>query len=227
MKKFLVGLLLLVMLAVFTFSTSYADYLPQEVVVIATQISLRTSANSSSGRVMWVKNGAVLQVYGESSGWYSVMTDTGEKGYVQKCYVAEYNYIVFRDKVQIYATPYSEKRVGGDRSAYERYNVIGEYDNYYVINYNGGSGFVKKSDSVWTKAHLDQLNYYNWVYVNVNCNSPIYTGAGYDNGRNNWPNVATLKKGTEITLLAQEGQWYIFRYKDAIAYIYMGNVTFK
>lgn len=203
--------------------TAMASELPREVVVIATQISLRKAPQISAKRLDGIKNGTVVEVMCETEdgNWYMVETTDGKCGYVQNQYVVEYDYIVFREGTHVYATPYSDKRVGGDRSAGEKYTLIGEWDDYYVINYKGGSGFVSKNDPVWTKDFIEEVKSYNNFSVIVTSDATLYSGPS-----NKWAKLGSVKKGQSVTVIAQEDGYYVIEYEDIIAYIPQNCVTF-
>lgn len=219
MKKFFLVMLILAILV--SSVPALADEFLYEGVVIATRISLRKTPKTSAERIDRLDNGTVMEVISETGDW-SLVNANGKTGYVQSAYVTKYDYVVFREKAHVYAAPYSEKRVGGDRSAGEKYTLIDEYNDYYVINYGSGSGFVKKDVAVWKKEFIDKVKSYNNISATVTSDATLYSGPS-----NKWAKLGSVKNGEHVTVVAQEDGYYVIEYEDIVAYVSKSCVRFN
>lgn len=185
--------------------------------VISMRVSLRTSASTSAKRILYIENGKSFDIISRNGDWYEInyLDDNGnwQHGYVLACYCVENpSHIVMKESGNLYASPsLTDKRVG-TFSRYERFTVIDETNYYYLVSCRNAAAFISKNAECWTDDDLWLMNHVSRVGV-TNAKAPIYLNASTKT------RVATVDAGTAFDVVGMDGDFYIVKYKTAIAYI--------
>jgi uncharacterized protein YgiM (DUF1202 family) len=120
-------------------------------VVISENVSVREAPSTNATRLARPSNGAVLDIWSEADGWYYV-TYYDEDGQVFQGYVLV-DYIVINPvyltttkATYVYSTPSRASKKVGQITTGTPLLVIGEYNNFWVVNLRSASGFIYKGD---------------------------------------------------------------------------------
>lgn len=202
--------------------------------VISHNASVRVEPNESATRICSVYNGQYLQIIGMRDNWYILdLSNLGNpdghtRGYILSYYVMnDYNCLYLRKGTAIYPYAGAEKRIGY-LSAGQFYTILGETQNYWIINARTCAAYLPKSASVFISTEMEY--YYN--------NSATYdaivsskTARVYSGPSTSWNQVAKLEQNTPLSILWSDGNWYCIRYDDdgakVLAYIKISDVQLK
>ncbi len=243
MKKWLVLALMVLVMMLTVSNVAFADEKLQwpsfdreilnytEGTVISHNASMRVEPKESAKRICSVYNGQYLKIIGMTGNWYIVDLSNLEKaegysqGYILSYYVVpNYRVVYLRQGGPIYPYAGSEKRIGY-LSAGEFYTVLGETNNYWIINARTCAAYLPKSVSTFTSDNIEYYydNYAEIKGVVVSDSAKIYSGPS-----SKWNKVSTLEKNTNVLVLWSEGDWYAIKYNDdgaqVIAYIRISDV---
>jgi hypothetical protein len=184
--------------------------------VISSRAGVRAEMDSDLEPFRFVKNGEEEKILGQIGEWFIV-----SDGYMaQKYVVLKPTKITTCDMVDVYAEYGSDKCVGTTPSNRE-YTIIAVHDDYYCINFNGGSGVVLKGAAIYTDVQDNQNSNQNPDQVTdsseigkVSEEANVRSGPG-----SQYDSLGKLKKGVSVQLVGQEGNWYIIKYKDGLGYV--------
>ncbi|MDR0897615.1 MAG: hypothetical protein LBN04_07135 [Oscillospiraceae bacterium] len=120
-------------------------------VVISENVSLRDEPRTNATRLARVPNGAVLDIWAEADGWYTVnyYDKDGQvfHGFVRADFiVVNPVYITTTQSTYVYSTPSRSSKKVGQITTGGQLLVIGEYNNFWVVNLRMASGFIYKGD---------------------------------------------------------------------------------
>lgn len=201
--------------------------------VISHNASVRVEPNESATRICNVYNGQYLKIVATVGDWYLVdlenlgNPDEYTQGYILSCYVMDnYNCLYLRKGSAIYPYAGAEKRIGY-LSAGQFYTILGETQNYWIINARTCAAYLPKSTPVFLSSEMEYYYNNNTYAAIVSAKSAkIYSGPG-----TSWNQVGKLEQNTSISILWSDGNWYSFMYDDdgakVLAYIKISDVQLK
>lgn len=125
-------------------------------VVISQNVSIRQSPATNAGLIATAKNGDVLEILSEQNGWYTVRywqnSTTTVEGYARTFFVVEDPYFITTTQLTyVYAMPFANDKMVGQLVAGTQLVVIGEYQDYWVVNLRSASGFIRKGDVAYNQ----------------------------------------------------------------------------
>ena len=125
--------------------------------VTADVLNVRSGAGTGHNVISKVKSGQVLQVIGQENGWFKVSVN-GQTGYVSGDFVTTggnnrnyYSvqqgtgtYTVNVSSLNVRTGPSASHTVLGSVNKGKTVQVVGEVQDWFKINFNGGTGYVSK-----------------------------------------------------------------------------------
>lgn len=120
-------------------------------VVISQNVTLRESPSTGAKQLARPSNGDVLDILDEQNGWYTVRywdkTKGPLEGYVRTNFVVRNPAFVTTTKATyVYAMPSRNSKMVGEIISGTQLVVIGEWNDYWVVNLRSASGFIHKND---------------------------------------------------------------------------------
>jgi uncharacterized protein YgiM (DUF1202 family) len=120
-------------------------------VVISQNVSLREEPRTNATRLARPSNGAVLDILSESNGWYyaTYYDKDGQvfTGYVLVDYIViNPVYLTTTKSTYVYSTPSRSSKKVGQITTGTPLLIIGEYNNFWVVNLRSASGFIYMND---------------------------------------------------------------------------------
>lgn len=121
-------------------------------VVISQNVSLRETASTGAARLASIPNGSVLEVMSEEGSWYYVRywdgkSETPMMGYVRSDFVVrDPSFVTTTQSTYVYSTPSRSSKKVGQLVSGTQLVVIGEYNDFWVVNLRSASGFIYKND---------------------------------------------------------------------------------
>ncbi len=196
--------------------------------VISQNVTLRTDHTTGSKSIRSLHNGETFEILDRWEEWLYIAyfdTKTAQtiNGWLLNYYVVENPmHITLRNSnTAAYAYPASGSKRVGSLTKYTRLTVIAQLDRYWVVSLREAAAAISKSSKVWLDEELE-----NWISMaptmgTVANRTTTRTGPG-----TNWSSVDTLAVGAVVEILGTEGEWYVIRYHDAVAYAKMADVTY-
>jgi uncharacterized protein YgiM (DUF1202 family) len=196
--------------------------------VVSQNVTLREGHTSGSATVRSLHNGETFEILDRWEEWLYIAyfdMDTAQtiNGWLLDYYVVENPmHITLRNSnTTAYAYPASDSKRVGSLSKYTRLTVIAQLDRYWVVSLREAAAAVPKTAKVWLDEDLE-----SWATIvptagSVTRRTTTRTGPG-----TNWTSVKTLNAGTAVDIVGSEGDWYVIRYEDAVAYIKMADVSY-
>ncbi|ARX65874.1 enterotoxin EntFM [Bacillus thuringiensis] len=123
--------------------------------VTADVLNVRSGAGTGHNVISKVKSGQVLQVVGQENGWFKVNVN-GQTGYVSADFVTTGGktgttvqqgtgtYTVNVSSLNVRTGPSTSHTVLGSVNKGKTVQVVGEVQDWFKINFNGGTGYVSK-----------------------------------------------------------------------------------
>ena len=246
MKRFACWLMLIVMVMMCGVSTAFADeklVWPNynrhdlgytEGTVISHNASMRVEPSESAKKICNVYNGQYLNVIAIQGDWYVVdlscigNPDGYTVGYILSYYVElDYECLYLRSGSPIYPYAGANKRIGY-LSAGTFYTILGETNNYWIINARTCAAFLPKSADVYLSNDME-FYYNNTATYNGVVSSK--TAKVYSGPNTRWNRVATLEQNTEVSVLWVDNNWYCILYDDGgarvLAYVKVSDIQIK
>lgn len=243
-KRLFVSLILIVILStLFVFPASADEKLVwpsynrhdltyTEGTVISHNASMRVEPNENSTRICSVYNGQQLKIIGSTGNWYIVDLSCLDNpkghttGYIFQYYVeADYVTLYLRESAPIYPYAGANKRIGY-LSAGTFYTLLGETNNYWIINARTCAAYVSKNTATYLSTDMEFYydNYQIFTrYVTANT-TKVYSGPG-----TGWNHIGTLNKNEAVAILWKNDNWYAIRYDDdgaqVIGYVRISHVN--
>ncbi|WP_116344896.1 enterotoxin EntFM [Bacillus sp. HMA207] len=155
--------------------------------VTADVLNVRSGAGTGHNVISKVKSGQVLQVVGQENGWFKVNVN-GQTGYVSGDFVTTGGktgttvqqgtgtYTVNVSSLNVRTGPSTSHTVLGSVNKGKTVQVVGEVQDWFKINFNGGTGYVSK-DFV-TKGGSAVSNETQQPTTNNNTTT-VHTGGSY------------------------------------------------
>ncbi len=196
--------------------------------VISQNVSVRADHSTSSATIRSLENGDTFQILDRWEQYlYIAYTDpkTMEivNGWVLSYYVVENPmHITLRNSsTTALAYPSSDSKRVGSLSKYTRLTVIAQLDRYWVVSLREAAASIPKSAKIWLDEELAAWASTASTAGTVVKRTTTRTGPG-----TSWSSVQTLSVGAAVEILGSDGDWHVIRYKDAIAYVKMADVTY-
>ncbi|PIE92287.1 enterotoxin EntFM [Bacillus fungorum] len=214
--------------------------------VTADVLNVRSGAGTGHNVISKVKSGQVLQVIGQENGWFKV-TVNGQTGYVSGDFVTTGGqkgttttvqqgtgtYTVNVSSLNVRTGPSTSHTVLGSVNKGKTVQVVGEVQDWFKINFNGGTGYVSK-DFV-TKGGSAVSNQTQQPTTNNNTTT-VQTGGSYV------VNTGALKvrtgpatynaviggvtNGTVLNVTGAENGWYKINHNGRTGYVSADFVKF-
>ncbi|MDM5238737.1 enterotoxin EntFM [Bacillus cereus] len=212
--------------------------------VTADVLNVRSGAGTGHDVISKVKEGQVLQVIGQENGWFKVNVN-GQTGYVSGDFVTKGGnkgttvqqgtgtYTVNVSSLNVRTGPSTSHTVLGSVNKGKTVQVVGEVQDWFKINFNGGTGYVSK-DFV-TKGGSAVSNETQQPTTNNNTTT-VQTGGSYV------VNTGALKvrtgpatynaviggvtNGTVLNVTGAENGWYKINHNGRTGYVSADFVKF-
>ncbi|EOP91907.1 hypothetical protein IGM_01967, partial [Bacillus cereus HuB4-4] len=215
-------------------SKSYVN--PKKVLVNTETLRVRTEPSTMSSILRLVDGGIILDVIGETDGWYKIR-DNNKEGYVSKEYVKTYtsieklkkmtiqknnSYIVNVSSLRMRTGPSLSHSILGVLNYGESVNVVGEVQDWYKVKIKDKFAYVskdyvsrgKKNTSVSPQRISKKLVQQDGEYT-VNADVlRVRTGPA-----NYYPVIGGILKEQPLQVIDVENGWYKIKYKDATGFV--------
>ncbi len=213
--------------------------------VTADVLNVRSGAGTGHNVISKVKQGQVLQVIGQENGWFKVNVN-GQTGYVSGDFVTNGGktettvqqgtgtYTVNVSSLNVRTGPSASHTVLGSVNKGKTVQVVGEVQDWFKINFNGGTGYVSK-DFV-TKGGSAVSNETQQPTTNNNNTTTVQTGGSYV------VNTGALKvrtgpatynaviggvtNGKVLNVTGAENGWYKINHNGRTGYVSADYVKF-
>ncbi|EJR60838.1 hypothetical protein IIO_03172 [Bacillus cereus VD115] len=213
--------------------------------VTADVLNVRSGAGTGHNVISKVKQGQVLQVLGQENGWFKVSVN-GQTGYVSGDFVTTGGnkgttvqqgtgtYTVNVSSLNVRTGPSTSHTVLGSVNKGKTVQVVGEVQDWFKINFNGGTGYVSK-DFV-TKGGSAVSNETQKPTTNNNNTTTVQTGGSYV------VNTGALKvrtgpatynaviggvtNGKVLNVTGAENGWYKINHNGRTGYVSADYVKF-
>ncbi|MBY7100953.1 peptidase P60 [Bacillus toyonensis] len=213
--------------------------------VTADVLNVRSGAGTGHNVISKVKQGQVLQVIGQENGWFKVSVN-GQTGYVSGDFVTTGGnkgttvqqgtgtYTVNVSSLNVRTGPSTSHTVLGSVNKGKTVQVVGEVQDWFKINFNGGTGYVSK-DFV-TKGGSAVSNETQKPATNNNNTTTVQTGGSYV------VNTGALKvrtgpatynaviggvtNGKVLNVTGAENGWYKINHNGRTGYVSADYVKF-
>ncbi|OTW85529.1 peptidase P60 [Bacillus thuringiensis serovar cameroun] len=213
--------------------------------VTADVLNVRSGAGTGHNVISKVKSGQVLQVVGQENGWFKVNVN-GQTGYVSGDFVTTGGktgttvqqgtgtYTVNVSSLNVRTGPSTSHTVLGSVNKGKTVQVVGEVQDWFKINFNGGTGYVSK-DFV-TKGGSAVSNETQKPTTNNNNTTTVQTGGSYV------VNTGALKvrtgpatynaviggvtNGKVLNVTGAENGWYKINHNGRTGYVSADYVKF-
>jgi uncharacterized protein YgiM (DUF1202 family) len=196
--------------------------------VISQNVTLRENHTSGSATIRSLHNGETFEILDRWDEWlYIAYFDMDAavtiNGWLLNYYVAENPmHITLRNSnTAAYAYPSSGSKRVGSLSKYTRLTVIEQLDRYWVVSLREAAAAIPKTAQVWLDEDLN-----NWASIVPTAGTTTRRTTTRTGPGTNWTSVNTLNAGAAVDIVGSEGDWYVIRYEDAVAYIKMADVIY-
>ncbi|MGG0456819.1 enterotoxin EntFM [Bacillus mycoides] len=214
--------------------------------VTADVLNVRSGAGTGHNVISKVKEGQVLQVTGQENGWFKVSVN-GQTGYVSGDFVTTGGnkgttvqqgtgtYTVNVSSLNVRTGPSASHTVLGSVNKGKTVQVVGEVQDWFKINFNGGTGYVSK-DFV-TKGGSAVSNETQQPTTNNNNNTTtVQTGGSYvvntgalkvRTGPATYnPVIGGVTNGKVLNVTGAENGWYKINHNGRTGYVSADFVKF-
>lgn len=213
--------------------------------VTADVLNVRSGAGTGHNVISKVKSGQVLQVIGQENGWFKVSVN-GQTGYVSGDFVTTGGnkgttvqqgtgtYTVNVSSLNVRTGPSASHTVLGSVNKGKTVQVVGEVQDWFKINFNGGTGYVSK-DFV-TKGGSAVSNQTQQPTTNNNNTTTVQTGGSYvvntgalkvRTGPATYnPVIGGVTNGTVLNVTGAENGWYKINHNGRTGYVSADFVKF-
>lgn len=194
------------------------------VIVISQKASVREKATTGSKALDRPKFGTVMAITEDLDGWYGVVTEDGEWGYVRKAYVQkDYMYITFLQPTHIHMLPFDDVRdcIPVEKSIRQTFLVIGTYGDWLKVKLKNGIGYVKVTNDYSTYFQEEysifdepfSITSYGTVYLLTD----PYVSAKEDAARIGERNYESF------TVIGYWDNFWVIQYGDGVALVDMNS----
>ncbi|MGW5954131.1 enterotoxin EntFM [Bacillus mycoides] len=214
--------------------------------VTADVLNVRSGAGTGHDVISKVKSGQVLQVIGQENGWFKVSVN-GQTGYVSGDFVTTGGnkgttvqqgtgtYTVNVSSLNVRTGPSASHTVLGSVNKGKTVQVVGEVQDWFKINFNGGTGYVSK-DFVTKGGSAVSNETQQPTTNNNNNNTTVQTGGSYvvntgalkvRTGPATYnPVIGGVTNGTVLNVTGAENGWYKINHNGRTGYVSADFVKF-
>ncbi|MCI5727249.1 MAG: SH3 domain-containing protein [Clostridium sp.] len=208
---------------------------------VNTSLNVRSGASTSASIIGTLKNGAKVDITGESGNWYKI-NYSGKVGYVSKDYVKKGTTPQSQPKPE--EKPQTETKVTGTVTGIKttlnirsgastsasiigtlkngaKVEITGESGNWYKINYNGKVGYVYKSyikkgttGTTGGDGGTSTTTEKKGVVVGISTTLNVRSGASTSASI-----IGTLRNGAQVTIIGESGNWYKIKFNERVGYV--------
>ena len=229
LKKVALAAAILAVMILVSAAPALAEPVPGETgEVVSQNVTVRTGHSTSADTIGSLENGDTFQILDRWEQYlYIAYTnpDTLEtiNGWLLNYYVVENPiHITLRNSnTTALAYPSSDSKRVGSLTKYTRLTVIAQLDRYWVVSLREAAASIPKSAKVWLDEDLE-----SWASTASTAGTVIKRTTTRTGPGTNWTSVQTLNIGAAVEILGSDGDWYVIKYKDAIAYVKMVDVTY-
>lgn len=212
--------------------------------VTADVLNVRTGPSTGNDIISKVQEGQVLQVIGEENGWFKVNVN-GKTGYVSGDFVTTGenkgtavqqgtgNYTVNVSSLNVRTGPSASHTVVGTVSKGQTVQVVGEVQDWFKINHNGGTGYISKdfvtkggtntnvSTETEKPSNNDMTIRKDGSYVVDTAALRVRTGPATYNAV-----IGGVLKGQTLQVIGGENGWYKINHQGRTGYVSADLVKF-
>ncbi|WP_028400692.1 SH3 domain-containing protein [Ectobacillus panaciterrae] len=213
------------------------DYVtPGQVVVDAVTLRVHTGPSTSHSTLGLVGQGQILQVTGETDGWYKIQYNDKD-AYVSKAYVttngtavkvakatvqANGKYIVNVPSLRVRTGPSTSHPILSALDKGQVVHVVGEVQDWYKIQFNGQVAYISKDyvspgtdeTSVPAQSKLTESVQQDGTYIVDAAVLRVRTGsASY------YPVIGGILKGQALQVTDVENGWYKIKYNGRTGFV--------
>jgi len=229
LKRVAVAAMMLAVIILVSAAPVLAEPVPGETgEVVSQNVTVRTDHSTSAKTVGSLENGDTFQILDRWEQYlYIAYTNPNTletiNGWLLNYYVVENPlHITLRNSnIAALAYPSSDSKRVGSLAKYTRLTVIAQLDKYWIVSLREAAAAIPKSAKVWLDEELETWAQTASTAGTVTNRTTTRTGPG-----TNWSSVQTLNAGSAVEILGSDGEWYVIKYKDAIAYIKMADVNY-
>ncbi|PGM92203.1 enterotoxin EntFM [Bacillus cereus] len=213
--------------------------------VTADVLNVRSGAGTGHNVISKVKAGQVLQVIGQENGWFKVSVN-GQTGYVSGDFVTTGGnkgttvqqgtgtYTVNVSSLNVRTGPSASHTVLGSVNKGKTVQVVGEVQDWFKINFNGGTGYVSKDfvtkggSAVSNETQQPTTNNNNTTAVQTDGSYVVNTGAlKVRTGPATYnPVIGGVTNGTVLNVTGAENGWYKINHNGRTGYVSADFVKF-
>ena len=197
--------------------------------VIARQITLFSKPKSSSDSLRKLPNGTQFTILDVADNYAHVMVPNSnggyDTGYVMFDYVIENpTHIVLRSNSGVYALagPYAVNKRVGTLENYQRFTVIAETGNYYIVSFRDAVAFLPMSADYWVEEDLkEMLSRATTPGIVANDKTKVYGYASTQYGK-----IDQFSSGTPVQIYYTTNGFAAIRYDNVLAFIQLSDLVF-
>ena len=197
--------------------------------VIARQITLFSKPKSSSDSLRKLPNGTQFTILDMVDNYAHVAvpnTNGGyDTGYVMFDYVIENpTHIVLRSNSGVYALagPYAVNKRVGTLENYQRFTVIAETGNYYIVSFRDAVAFLPMNADYWVEEDLkEMLARPTTQAIVANDKTKVYGYASTQYGK-----IDQFSSGTPVQVYYTTNGFAAIRYENVLAFIQLTDLIF-
>ena len=190
--------------------------------VIARQITLFSRPSGSSDSLRKLPNGTQFDILEVTNDYAHVLVPNNyggnDEGYVMLAYVIENPiHLVLRSASGVYALagPYAVNKRVGTLENYQRFTVIAETGNYYIVSFRDAVAFLPMSADYWVEEELkDLLSQPSTPAVVANDKTKVYGYASTKYGK-----IDQFNSGTTVRIYYTTNGFAAIGYKNVLAFI--------
>ncbi|MBR1409406.1 MAG: SH3 domain-containing protein [Clostridia bacterium] len=191
-----------------------------EAIVVSKSVTLRSKASYSGTSLGSASNGDVLTVLDDSDRtWVRVRAKIKNKqmeGWVLRSYIVvqPLTLTLRKSNTPAYSAPSGSSKLVGSLPAFTNLEVLGTYDNYYVVSLRQASAFIKIGTDVWTSLEIESLFAGGSGTAITTRKTKTRSGPG-----ESWAEGPTIASGETLTISWEEDGWYPALYDDQMLYV--------
>ncbi|PGY18839.1 enterotoxin EntFM [Bacillus cereus] len=217
--------------------------------VTADVLNVRSGAGTGHNVISKVKSGQVLQVIGQENGWFKVSVN-GQTGYVSGDFVTTGGnkgttttvqqgtgtYTVNVSSLNVRTGPSASHTVLGSVNKGKTVQVVGEVQDWFKINFNGGTGYVSKDFVTKGGSAVSNETQQPTTNNNNNNTTTVQTGGSYvvntgalkvRTGPATYnPVIGGVTNGTVLNVTGAENGWYKINHNGRTGYVSADFVKF-
>ena len=192
----------------------------REAVVISKSVTIRSKAGYNGSSLGSASNGERLEVLDDSDATWLQVRYAGKKkdieGWVLRSYVVMQPLTITlrRSNTPAYCAPVRSSKLVGSLSAYTTMDVIGTYDNFYIVSLRQAAAFVSMDADLWTSTEIEQMFASGSGEAVTVKKAKTRSGPGKD-----WPEGETLAAGTSLQISWPENGWVPALYDGKLVYV--------